>query len=60
MRFLILPAAIAGFVGVSTPPSAQMTNAPAVKTKQAIKVETFAKGLMHPWGLAFLPTVACW
>ena len=25
------------------------------KTKQAIKVETFAKGLVHPWGLAFLP-----
>ena len=25
------------------------------KTKQAIKVETFAKGLVHPWGMAFLP-----
>ena len=35
--------------------SAEITKAPAQKTKQAIKVETFAKGLVHPWGMAFLP-----
>jgi glucose/arabinose dehydrogenase len=35
--------------------AAQTTNAPRQSTKRAIKVETFAKGLVHPWGLAFLP-----
>ncbi len=40
---------------MSTPLAAQITKAPAQKTKQAIKVETFAKGLVHPWGMAFLP-----
>ena len=25
-----------------------------------IKVETVAKGLDHPWGLAFLPDGRCW
>jgi glucose/arabinose dehydrogenase len=55
MRVHILPAALAGLLGLSTPLSAQITKAPAVRTKQAIKVETFAKGLAHPWGLAFLP-----
>jgi aldose sugar dehydrogenase len=34
---------------------AQLTNAPAPATKSSIKVETFAKGLVHPWGLQFLP-----
>ena len=37
------------------PLAAQITKAPPEKTEQAIKVETFAKGLVHPWGLAFLP-----
>src|SRR6185436_9721069 len=55
MRVHILSAALAGLLGLSTPLSAQITKAPAVRTKQAIKVETFAKGLAHPWGLAFLP-----
>ena len=55
MRVHILPAALAGLLALSTPLTAQITKAPAQKTKQAIKVETFAKGLVHPWGLAFLP-----
>jgi glucose/arabinose dehydrogenase len=55
MRVHILPAALAALLGLSTPLAAQITKAPAQKTKQAIKVETFAKGLVHPWGLAFLP-----
>jgi glucose/arabinose dehydrogenase len=55
MRVHILPAALAGLLALSTPLAAQITKAPAQKTKQAIKVETFVKGLVHPWGLAFLP-----
>ena len=35
--------------------SAQLTKAPAQVTKRIIKLETIAKGLNHPWGLAFLP-----
>jgi aldose sugar dehydrogenase len=35
---------------------AQLTNAPAPVSKTAVKVETFAKGLVHPWGMQFLPT----
>ena len=34
---------------------AEITNAPKQSTKRAIKAETVAKGLAHPWGLAFLP-----
>jgi aldose sugar dehydrogenase len=55
MRVHILLAALAGLLALPTPLAAQITKAPAQKTKQAIKVETFAKGLVHPWGLAFLP-----
>src|ERR1700752_1047157 len=55
MRVLTLPAALAGLLALSTSLSAQIAKAPAQKTKQAIKVETFAKGLVHPWGMAFLP-----
>ena len=48
--------AIAGAMLVATQPAAgQITKAPAAITKRAIKVETVAKGLVHPWGLAFLP-----
>ena len=41
--------------GPLSPATAQITNAPAQTTKVAIKAETFAKGLVHPWGMAFLP-----
>jgi aldose sugar dehydrogenase len=35
--------------------TAEITNAPKQVTKRPVKAETFAKGLEHPWGLAFLP-----
>ena len=34
---------------------AESTKAPAQTTKGGVNVETFAKGLAHPWALAFLP-----
>jgi aldose sugar dehydrogenase len=34
---------------------AEITKAPAQTTKGGVNVETFAKGLVHPWALAFLP-----
>jgi aldose sugar dehydrogenase len=37
------------------PAAAQITDAPKPKSTSAVKVETVAKGLVHPWGLAFLP-----
>jgi glucose/arabinose dehydrogenase len=37
-----------------TPAAAEITNAPAAPKSQ-IKVETVAKGLVHPWALQFLP-----
>ena len=41
---------------VTVPPTtAQITKAPAQSTKRVIKLETIAKRLNHPWGLAFLP-----
>ena len=55
MRAITLTAALASMLAVSMPLAAQTTKAPPVKTGQAIKVETFAKGLVHPWGMAFLP-----
>src|SRR5712691_581563 len=55
MRIPILLAALVGSLALSTPATAEITKAPAAKTRQPIKVETFARGLVHPWGLAFLP-----
>jgi glucose/arabinose dehydrogenase len=55
MRVLTLLAALSGLLALPTPVPAQITKAPAQKTKQPIKVETFARGLVHPWGMAFLP-----
>src|SRR2546423_663463 len=55
MRTPILLAAFAGLLALSASAAAQITKAPPVRTRQAIKVETFAKGLVHPWGVAFLP-----
>ncbi len=34
---------------------AQQTKAPMPATRVAVTVETVAKGLEHPWGLAFMP-----
>ena len=45
-------------VGISAgtqPAVAAITNAPAPATPSRIKVETFAQGLEHPWGMQFLP-----
>jgi glucose/arabinose dehydrogenase len=42
---LIVPQAVA----------AEITNAPKRETGRPIKAETVARGLVHPWGLAFLP-----
>ncbi len=55
MRIICLLAALGGLLAMSTPLTAQITKAPAVKTRQPVKVETFASGLVHPWGMAFLP-----
>ena len=55
MRIPILPAALTVLLAFSTPLAAEITKAPPARTTPAIKVETFAKGLVHPWGLAFLP-----
>lgn len=48
-----LPALLA--LLLATPAVAEQTNAPEPKTASKVKVETIAKGLMHPWGLQFLP-----
>src|SRR5262245_66282757 len=55
MRILIPLAAMAGAFALIAPVSAEITRAPAVKTQQAFKIETIAQGLVHPWGLGFLP-----
>src|SRR5262249_6697841 len=55
MRLLIPLAAMAGSLAFSPPASAEITRARAVKTQQPFKVETIAQGLVHPWGLGFLP-----
>lgn len=34
---------------------AHITKAPPQQSPRQVKAETFAKGLVHPWGLAFLP-----
>ena len=55
MRILIaLTVAATAFAGC-WPATAQITNAPPQKTKVAVKAETFAKGLVNPWGMTFLP-----
>jgi glucose/arabinose dehydrogenase len=55
MRIPILLATAVSLLALSAPLAAEITKAPTVKTQRVIKVETFAKGLVHPWGLAFLP-----
>src|SRR5262245_10711329 len=47
--------AIAALVVLIAAAAAEPTRAPARTTKQEVKVDIFAKGLVHPWGLAFLP-----
>jgi aldose sugar dehydrogenase len=51
-----VPAATVAFLALVVAAAAQQqAKAPARTTKQPFKVETFAKGLVYPWGLAFLP-----
>ena len=52
MRFA--PALVLALLTI-TPATAQITKAPPQATKGGVNVETFAKGLVHPWSLAFLP-----
>ena len=40
---------------LAAPGAAEQTQAPARTTKQQLRVETYARGLAYPWGLAFLP-----
>lgn len=48
--------ALAGaFAILAAPAAAVITNAPAPAEPSKIKVESFARGLEHPWGLQFLP-----
>jgi glucose/arabinose dehydrogenase len=48
-------AAIVALLVLVAGAAAEQTEAPARTTKRAVKVETFAKGLAYPWGMAFLP-----
>jgi glucose/arabinose dehydrogenase len=50
-----LSVAVAALVLLVAGAAAQQTRAPERRTKQSLKVETVAKGLASPWGLAFLP-----
>ena len=48
--------ALAGALAIlAAPAAAVITNAPAPAEPSKIKVESFARGLEHPWGLQFLP-----
>ena len=51
----ILAFLIFAFFAAAPPATAQITKAPAQVTERIIKLETIAKRLNHPWGLAFLP-----
>jgi len=50
-----LVVALVALVALTAHGAAEQTRAPARTTKQALKVETYAKGLVHPWSLVFLP-----
>ena len=47
---------LAAAIAAAAPPAAAaITDAPAPAKPSKIKVEIFAKGLEHPWGMQFLP-----
>ena len=52
-RFVI--STIVSIVAAAHPAAAVITDAPAPAKPSKIKVETFASGLEHPWGMQFLP-----
>jgi aldose sugar dehydrogenase len=53
MRAALAVAVLTG-LRLALPATAEVTKAPAVKSAVELEVETFAEGLVHPWGLAFL------
>jgi glucose/arabinose dehydrogenase len=55
MRVLTALIALCALLAGAWPAAGNITKAPALKTKVAVKTETFAKGLVHPWSMAFLP-----
>ena len=55
MRLVTTVAFVSALMAGCWPAAAEITKAPQQKTKTAVKAETFAKGLVHPWGMAFLP-----
>lgn len=52
-RFVFLT--IVGICAAAQPALAAITDAPPPAKPSKIKVETFASGLEHPWGMQFLP-----
>jgi glucose/arabinose dehydrogenase len=55
---LVMALALAPGVGVgfaASPAAAAITDAPPPAKPSKIKVESFARGLDHPWGMQFLP-----
>jgi aldose sugar dehydrogenase len=54
-RFCVLAGLGLALLAPAAPAAAQLSKAPALPSQQPVKSETFAKGLEHPWGLAFLP-----
>jgi aldose sugar dehydrogenase len=48
-------AALVALVAFASQVAAEITRAPGQPTRRGVKVETFAKGLVSPWGMAFLP-----
>src|SRR5262247_334073 len=54
MPWVLLLASLALVLGPASA-AAQLSQAPPLTSPRPIKAETFARGLVHPWGLAFLP-----
>jgi aldose sugar dehydrogenase len=48
-------ATLASLIAFASQAAAEITKAPAQSTRSGVKVETFAKGVASPWGMAFLP-----
>jgi aldose sugar dehydrogenase len=47
--------ALSAFFVAASPALTEQTKAPRAADQSTVKVETFAKGLNHPWGMQFLP-----
>lgn len=55
MRAMPIPLTALFLIAALGGAHAQITQAPAIKTKAPLKVDTIARGLANPWGLQFLP-----